>query len=157
MFAIVSGSPMKLASIAYHITKERGNACQFVAFIKMLIISSYFEHQEIFVMDNAHIHTTGDAECVAYYLWNTIIDGRLLHIKIVYIPTRCPELNPIEFMFHLLADQICLFWYRVIGAIDRQVVRLIGQVFNDITYETIVKIYIHYGYFHSCPMGVEGY
>jgi transposase len=95
---------MKLASIAYHITKERGNACQFVAFIKMLIISGYFEHQEILVMDNACIHSNRDVECIAYYLWNTVIYGRPLHIKIVYLPTRCPELNPIEFMFHLLAD-----------------------------------------------------
>jgi hypothetical protein len=75
MFAVISGSPKKLASIAYHITKQNDNACQFVAFIKMLIITGCFEHQEILVMDNAHMHTAGDAECVAYYLWNTIIDG----------------------------------------------------------------------------------
>jgi hypothetical protein len=155
IFAVVSGSPTKKVSISYHISKANGNATQFVAFIKMLIISNYFEHQEILVMDNARIHTAGEAECVEYFLWNTIVDGRPLHVKVVFLPTRCPELNPIEFMFHLLADRIRSFRYRIVGAIDSQVVDLIGEVLDDIKYETIVKTYIHCGYFHSRPMGLE--
>ena len=66
----------------------------------MLIVTGFFEHQEILVMNNARIHTAGEAECVEYYLWNTVIDGKPLHLKIVFFPTPCPELNPIEFMFH---------------------------------------------------------
>jgi hypothetical protein len=152
MFAVVSGSPTKMVSIAYHITKEKGTATQFVAFIKMLIVTGYFEHQEILVMDNARIHTAGEAECVEYYLWNTVIDGRPLHVKIVFLPTRCPELNPIEFMFHLLSDRIRSYRYRIIGAIDKQVVQVMGQVLDEIKYETIVKTYIHCGYMHSRAM-----
>jgi hypothetical protein len=75
-----------MVSSAYHITKENRNATQSVAFMKMLIISGYFQHCEILVMDNARIHTTGEAECVAYYMWNIIIDGRSLHVKIMYLP-----------------------------------------------------------------------
>ena len=80
IFAVVSGSPTKMVSIAYHITKENGTATQFVAFIKMLIVTGYFEHNQILVMDNARIHTAGEAECVEYFLWNTIIDGVPLHV-----------------------------------------------------------------------------
>jgi hypothetical protein len=67
IFAVVSGSPTKKKSIAYHITKASGNATQFVAFVKMLIVSDWFEHNKILVMDNAQIHTA-EAECVEYYL-----------------------------------------------------------------------------------------
>ncbi len=155
IFAVVSASPTKKKSMAYHITRENGNATNFVVFIKMLIISGYFEHYEILVMDNARIHTAGEAECVEYYLWHTLCDGIPLHVKIVYLPTRCPELNPIEFMFHLLTDRIRSFRYRMFGAIDREVVALIGRVLDDIKYETIVKTYVHCGYFHSCPIDVE--
>jgi transposase len=123
MFAVVSGSPTKMVSIAYHITKEKGTATQFVAFIKMLIVTGFFEHQEILVMDNARIHTAGEAECVEYYLWNTVIDGKPLHVKIVFLPTRCPELNPIEFMFHLLADRIRSYRYRIIELSARSIAR----------------------------------
>jgi hypothetical protein len=58
--AIVSGSLMKPSSIAYHITKENGNPKQSVAFIKMLIITSFF-------LDNARIHTAGEAKCVKFF------------------------------------------------------------------------------------------
>jgi hypothetical protein len=50
IFAVVSGSPTKQSSIAYQITKDNGNATQFVAFIKMLIVSNWFEHNGILVM-----------------------------------------------------------------------------------------------------------
>jgi hypothetical protein len=86
IFAVVSSSPTKKKSIAYHITKENGNATYFVAFIKMLIVSGYFEHYDILVMDNARIHTAGEAECVEYYLWNTLCDGIPLHVKI-HVPS----------------------------------------------------------------------
>ncbi len=42
IYAIVLANPKKLSSIAYHITKESGNATQFVAFMKMLITSVFF-------------------------------------------------------------------------------------------------------------------
>jgi hypothetical protein len=90
IFAVVLASPTKKKSIAYHITKENGNPTHFVAFIKMLIVSGYFEHYDILVMDNARIHTASEAECDEYYLWNTLCDGIPLHVKIVYLPTRCP-------------------------------------------------------------------
>jgi hypothetical protein len=109
----------------------------------------------MFVMDNAQIHTAGKGECVEYYLWNALCDGVPLHVKIVYLPTRCPELNPIKSMFHLLTDIVRSFWYRLFRAIDREVMALIGRVFDDIKNDTIVKTYVHCGYFHSHPMGVE--
>jgi hypothetical protein len=52
-FAVLSGSPTKKSSMAYHITKENGIATQFVGFIKMLLVGNWFEHTNILVMDNA--------------------------------------------------------------------------------------------------------
>jgi hypothetical protein len=72
MFAVVSGSPTKKSSIVYHITKDNGDATQFVTFVKMLIVSNWFEYNIILVMDNAPIHMAGKAGCVVYYLWNMI-------------------------------------------------------------------------------------
>jgi hypothetical protein len=73
------------------------------------------------------------------FLWNTTISGLLLHVKIVYLPTRCPELNQIEFMFHLLSNRIQSFWYRIVGVIDFQVIALIGKVLDGIEYEMIIN------------------
>jgi hypothetical protein len=87
IFSVVSGSPTKPSSIAYHITKENGNATQFVAFIKILIIAGFFEHNEILITDNAQIHMVGEAKCVQFFLWNTTSSGLPLHVEIVYLPT----------------------------------------------------------------------
>jgi transposase len=114
---IISGSPTKPSSIVYHITKENSNATQFVAFIKMLIINN-----EILVMDNAWIHTAGEAECVKFFYATPLYLDYPLHVKIVYLPARCPELNPIEFMFHLLSSRIWSFQYQIVGAIDHRVI-----------------------------------
>jgi transposase len=57
-----------------------------------------FEHNEVLVMDNATIHTGGDANIVEDMLWTpAVVDGIPLHVIILYLPTRSPELNPIEF------------------------------------------------------------
>jgi hypothetical protein len=121
----------------------------------MLIVNNWFEHNNILVMDNAEIHMASEAECVEYYLWNMVIDGRPLQVKIGYLSTRCPELNPIEFMFHLLSNHVPSFQYLIMGAINHEGVTLIRRVFDDIKYETVVKTFVYYGYFHSHPMGVD--
>jgi transposase len=71
--------------------------------VVVIFVCNYFEQNEILVMDKAQIHMAGKAECAKHYLWNMI--------KIVYLPTRCPKLNPIEFMFHLLSDLVRSFQY----------------------------------------------
>jgi transposase len=52
-------------------------------------------------MDNiTSIHTGGEAEIVEDLLWNAI------QVLIMFLPTRSPELNPIELDFHILARRI---------------------------------------------------
>jgi hypothetical protein len=38
------------------------------------------------VMDNAAIHTGGDADIVEDLLWDTIIEGRALNVLTVFLP-----------------------------------------------------------------------
>jgi hypothetical protein len=52
-------------------------------------------------------------------------------------------------MFHVLTDSVCSSCYQIWGAIDKEVVALIGRVLDEIKYKTILKTYIHCGYFHS--------
>jgi hypothetical protein len=56
-------------------------------------------------MDNAAIHSQGNATVIEDMLWETIVDGCPLHILVIALPTRSPELNPIKLVFHILA-----FW-----------------------------------------------
>ena len=48
---------------------------------------------------NARIHTGGDATVVKDLLWDTVVEGRPLNAYVLLLPTRSPELNPIELVF----------------------------------------------------------
>jgi transposase len=146
LFAIISNNPDKPHPIDYMIGRENGNAASFVAFIEYLLGTRFFLHDEILVMDNAAIHTGAEAAIVDDLLWNMVVDGRPLHVFVVYLPARAPELNPIELVFHILARRIRSFRYRMAGPCDAAVVRQTARVLNDVTLETILKCSIHCGY-----------
>jgi transposase len=69
----------------------------------------FFLHEEVLVMDNARIHTGGEAACVETLLWDTVIGSRPLNVLVVYLPMHSPKLNPIEFVFHILTAWIQSF------------------------------------------------
>jgi hypothetical protein len=48
------------------------------------------------------ILSSGEADYIVILFWEILIDGRLLNVEVVYLPTRSPELNPIELIFHIL-------------------------------------------------------
>ncbi len=106
LLAIISGNPSKPSPIHYVIGKENGNSTSFAAYIMQLISNRWFEHGDVLVLDNAAIHSGGDAGNVEDYLWDTVVDGRPLNVLVIFLPTRSPELNPIELVFHILARRI---------------------------------------------------
>jgi hypothetical protein len=82
IFAIISGNPTtKPHPIEYRIDQENGSAATFVLFIIALLISGFFKHEKILVMDNARMHTDGEADGIKTLLWKTPIDGRPLHAR----------------------------------------------------------------------------
>jgi transposase len=146
LFAIISTNPHKPYPVDYMIGRENGNAASFVAFIEYLIWTRFFAHDEILVMDNAAVHTGAEAAMVKDLLWDIIVNGEPLHVLVVYLPARAPELNPIELVFHILAHRIRSFRYRMAGPCDAAVVRQTARVLNEIILETIIKCSIHCGY-----------
>ena len=67
------------------IGRENGDSHSFVAFAKHLIRSGWFGHDdEVLAMDkNAAIHASGDAGVEEDLLWNTIIKGRALSVRLL--------------------------------------------------------------------------
>jgi hypothetical protein len=83
------------------------------------------------------------------FFWETIFEGRPLHILVIYLPTRSPELNPIELVFHIFAQRVISYRLRHDspgGGVDRAIIRFGTQVLNGISYETILKCCQHCGY-----------
>lgn len=87
--------------------EENGDSAAFLLFLEEgLILSGWFEPGDILIMDNTAIHTGGEAVIVEDLLWNRQVNGAPLHVLVVCLPTRSPELNPIELLFHVLARRI---------------------------------------------------
>ena len=115
LLAIISPNPMKPRPVEYTLGKENGTAMAFLAFIEFLIAFNWFFYDGVLVMDNARIHTGGEANIVADLLWSTMVRGRPLRCLVVYLPTRSPELNPIELIFHFFPRRIRSYRYGTVS------------------------------------------
>jgi transposase len=146
IMAVISANPEKEYPIDYTIGEENGTSEAFVGFITYLIAKRFLRHNEFVVMDNASIHYQACATVVEDVLWDTVVDGLPLHILVIQLPTRSPELNPIELVFHILAMRIRSFRYRAAGPVDKAVLYKASQVMDDMTYELIIRCCAHCGY-----------
>ena len=99
LFAIMSASPRKASPVAYSIGRDNGNAAAFLAFIEMLLRLNWFERGDVLIMDNASIHTGQEADIVEDLLWEA------MQVLVVFLPTRSPELNPIELIFIFFQEE----------------------------------------------------
>jgi hypothetical protein len=146
IMAVISANPEKEYPIDYTIGEDNGTSEAFLAFMTYLIAKRFLLHNEFVVMDNASIHYQNNATVIEDMLWETIVDGLPLHILVIQLPTRSPELNPIELVFHILAMRIRSFRYRSAGPVDKAVLHRAAQVMDEMTYALIVKCCAHCGY-----------
>ena len=66
-------------------------------------MSGWLSRDDILVCDNATLHEKGYKTDLADFLWETTgKDGRPLNILLFPLPTRSPELNPIELIWYTL-------------------------------------------------------
>ena len=90
-------------------------------------------------------HHGGAAAIIEDMLWNFVVDGRPLHILTIFLPTRSPELNPIELVFHILARR-SREW-RLYGNLEgRSVVKNASKAMDEMSYDLIKRCCIHCGY-----------
>ena len=92
--------------IYYTCGPQNGTSASFQAFIELMIGSKRFRHHDVVILDNAKIHGNGESEIFEDLLWNFPQDGEPLHVGVLYLPTRAPELNPIEMIFSVLASRL---------------------------------------------------
>jgi transposase len=144
LFAIISVNPQKLRPVAYYIVgrEDNGNAAFFLTFVEFLLQNSWFEYGNVLVVDNASIHTGGEADIVENLIWHA------MQVLVVFPPTRSPELNPIELIFHILAWRIRPYRYwQLAGPCNQAVIDLTRQeVLVEILFNIVIQCCTHCGY-----------
>jgi transposase len=147
MIACISGNPLKQRHAVFTIGEENGTSESFMYFCLLMVESGWLVHDEILVMDNAAVHTGHEARDLEQWFWELIVDGRPLHVLVIYLPTRSPELNPIELVFHIFSRRVRSYRIRRNGGpVDRAVIRYGSMVMEEMSYETILNCYKHCGY-----------
>jgi transposase len=128
------------------IGEENGTSEAFVCFMTYLSAKRCLRHHEFVVMDNARIHSMGNATVIKDMLWETIVDGHPFHILVLYLPTCSPELNPIELVFHILAFWIGSYKYQTAGPCNKAVLYEAAQVMNKMSDDLILCCCCHCSY-----------
>ena len=124
----------------YSIGEENGTAASFTAYIELLISINWFKPGDVLIMDNAAIHTGREASIVADILWE------FAQVVVVPLPTRSPELNPIELIFHILARWLRAYRYRATDLRQMTIPQQVAKIVETITTETVWKCAGHCGY-----------
>jgi transposase len=147
LICCISANPNKTRHTVYTIGQQNGTAEAFVDFCTMMVESGWMRHGEILVLDNAGVHTGREAVDLQEFFWDTIVDGRPLNVLVIYLPTRSPELNPIELIFHIFSRRVRSYRLRDhCGPVDHAIIKYGTKVLDEISYETILRCYAHCGY-----------
>ena len=76
-------------------------------FIQEAIATAWLRPYDVLVCDNAAIHRNGYNGDLADFLWNSRgLDNQPLNILLLPLPTRSPELNPIELVWNTLVMRV---------------------------------------------------
>jgi transposase len=147
LLCIISANPTKEHPIEYTLGLENGNSTMFIAFMEFLIGQRWFERGDVLILDNAGIHTGSEATILEDLLWEAEIDGAPLNVLVLFLPTRSPELNPIELIFHILARRLHSFRFSNIVPDGTSVMKKAAAILDDIPTEMVLRCVSHCGYF----------
>jgi hypothetical protein len=77
--------------------EENGTAASFMSFCTLMVDTGWLVHDEFFIMDNAAVHTGGEARGLEEWFWDKIIDGRALHVLV--LPESSSWAEALEFPY----------------------------------------------------------
>jgi transposase len=146
LLAIISSDPNKEHLIEYSIGPENGTSASFMAFIEYLLAIKWFRHNDILVLDNAAVHIGGHSDILEDLLWELEVDGRPLNCLLVHLPTRSPELNPIELVFNILVQRLNSSKYMTVLPSSTTVVKQTALILDGIPNDMVLRCCSHCGY-----------
>jgi hypothetical protein len=84
----------------YRIRRESNDSAAFLDDVIEAIVDGFLVEGDVLVLDNATIHTGKENDAMADWSWER--HG----IFFAFLPTRSPELNPIELVWNYLVQKL---------------------------------------------------
>lgn len=130
---------------SYVMHEETNDAEKFLEVVLNAVITGFLRYGDVLVMDNAAIHTGGAASALVDLLYED--HG----ISVLLLPTRSPELNPIEQMWHLLRERltaVCTLTKNHGNDPPHHAAQLAGRIMSAFTHADVYACYYHSKYVH---------
>lgn len=118
------------------------DAAMFSSVILCMVADGTLVRGDVLVMDNAAIHHYKESADLEDILWDNF------EIAIVFLPTRAPELNPIELLWHTLVRRMQSI--ELTGTVLQQgqlAAQAASVIMDDFTHEDVVACYQKCNYF----------
>jgi len=130
------------------------DSVDFTFAIEMGIAVGYFQCDDWIILDRAAVHIRSENDVLRDYLWNAISphDSQPLHINLLLLPVRCPELNPIELIWSLFVSRLHCASLNLPRPVSHAPVYFANDILNKMTHVEIADCYCHCGYF---PKGTQ--
>ena len=120
----------------------------FMETIKQSIAKGYLHGGDVLILDNASVHRYREASDLRNLLWS-------YGITLVTLPTRCPELNPIELLWNTLVKRLKTAEITHTNQLNagtnsrNQVVEWTSAILSSVTHNEIARYYAHCGYMNK--------
>ena len=125
--------------------EENHDSYAFRYFIEEGVLCGWLRPYDILVCDNAAIHEKGYNCDLAQFLWDAPgLDGKALNILLLPLPTRSPELNPIELVWNIMCQRLRGVERGMDGR--HMVARCAEMVLDALDFGVVRRTYRHCGY-----------
>jgi len=94
------GIDQRTAPFQYTLYEYTNDASAFCKAVEEAVENNFLLTGDALVLDNASYHRFGEAASLEDWLWEEF------RILLIYLPTRSPELNPIELLWHTLVQRL---------------------------------------------------
>ena len=117
---------------------ETTTAATFMAAIESTVAKGFLVAGDILILDNAAIHLYRESQGLFNFLWSR-------GILLITLPTRVPELNPIELNWNTLIQRLRALCITVTGG-RHSIVEFTSYILSTMTHHEVSKYYAHCGY-----------
>jgi transposase len=134
------GIDCRVQPVEYTINKYTNDSVAFNDFIDKALVKGFLVPGDVLILDNAAIHVKGESTNLFDFLWDNF------EILLICLPTRAPELNPIELLWNALNGRLPYHEY-LNGKPNKDAVAIAaGEILDAVTHAEVAKYYRHCGY-----------
>ena len=136
-----SGIDKKSPPVSFVIHEEKNDATSFFEKVAEAIAEGFLRAGDVLVMDNAAIHLQGENDGLDDWLWENH------RIAVLPLPTRSPELNPIELTWRSLVSKLRALPLKTMERHNQHATaKEASRILSDMSHKSIRASYRQCGY-----------